>query len=392
VDMPYGIPGSNKLKDDLPVAPVDDQSPIIINIMIDPNEVIVGSQVALSATVDDTGLGDSVISSAEYSLFNENGEVIDTNLMYPEDGYWDTPTEDVSCDLPAPLSAGVYDLCVRGTDASGNVSEPECNILTVYDPDNEAPSILNIMTESSLVTVGSEASLYATVDDSASGNSVILSAECSLFYENGGANTYLMYPEDGSWDTPTEDVSCDLSVPLSAGVYDLCVSGTDTSDNMSEPECTLLVVYDPEGGFVTGGGWILSPAGAYVSDPTLTGKANFGFISKYKNGASMPTGTTEFQFKVADFNFHSESYEWLVVAGAKANFKGLGTINGQGQYKFILTAIDAKVNENDAFEVDRFRIKIWTDDGVIYDNSHGDDSDNATTEIGGGSIVIHKGK
>jgi hypothetical protein len=28
---------------------------------------------------------------------------------------------------------------------------------------------------------------------------------------------------------------------------------------------------------------------------------------------------------------------------------------------------------------------------VIYDNALGDDSDNATTELGGGSIVMHEG-
>ncbi len=30
----------------------------------------------------------------------------------------------------------------------------------------------------------------------------------------------------------------------------------------------LVVIYDPDGGFVTGGGWINSPAGAYSADPT----------------------------------------------------------------------------------------------------------------------------
>ncbi len=54
------------------------------------------------------------------------------------------------------------------------------------------------------------------------------------------------------------------------------------------------VVYDPIGGFVTGGGYIMSPAGAYVQDPAATGKANFGFVSKYKKGATVPSGSTEF--------------------------------------------------------------------------------------------------
>ena len=40
-------------------------------------------------------------------------------------------------------------------------------------------------------------------------------------------------------------------------------------------------------------------------------------------------------------------------------YKGVGTINGEGEYKFILTGIDADLNDNDSFEVDRFRIKTW---------------------------------
>ena len=60
------------------------------------------------------------------------------------------------------------------------------------------------------------------------------------------------------------------------------------------------------------------------------GKANFGFVSKYKKGASVPTGKTEFNFKAGDLNFHSDSYQWLVVTqdGTNAQFKGSGTING----------------------------------------------------------------
>lgn len=137
----------------------------------------------------------------------------------------------------------------------------------------------------------------------------------------------------------------------------------------------------PPAGFVTGGGWIDSPEGAYKADPSLTGKANFGFVSKYKKGATVPTGQTQFLFQVADLNFHSNSYQWLVVTrgGTRAQFKGSGTINGMGDYKFMLWASDD--------EPDTFRIKIWEEDEynaetVIYDNGF-------NQEIGGGSITIH---
>jgi len=177
-----------------------------------------------------------------------------------------------------------------------------------------------------------------------------------------------------------------------AGVYRITLTVTDDDDGSDSSVFEYVVVYDPDGGFVTGGGWIDSPEGAYALDPTLTGKANFGFVSKYKKGATVPTGQTQFQFRVADLNFHSDSYDWLVIAGAKAMYKGVGTINGEGEYKFMLTAIDGDINTNDALEVDQFRIKIWSEDAegnetVVYDNALGDDG---TTAIGGGSIVVHK--
>lgn len=155
-----------------------------------------------------------------------------------------------------------------------------------------------------------------------------------------------------------------------------------------------MVVYDPIDGFVTGGGWIDSPEGAYAADPTLTGKAIFGFVSKYKRSSSTPTGNTEFQLHAGDLNFNSESYEWLVIANARAMYKGVGTINGEGNYGFMLSAIDEKLTPST--DVDLFRIKIWdknNGDAIVYDNKMGaeDDAD-PTTAIVGGSIVIHKAK
>jgi hypothetical protein len=180
-----------------------------------------------------------------------------------------------------------------------------------------------------------------------------------------------------------------------AGVYSVNVTISDGYCVDSSATYQYIVVYDPDGGFVTGGGWIDSPEGAYTPDLTLIGKANFGFVSKYKKGATIPTGETEFQFKVADLNFHSDTYEWLVIAGARAQYKGTGSINGEGNYGFMLTAIDEKLTPST--DIDMFRIKIWDKDNgdvVVYDNQIGDDDDadldEETTKIGGGSIVIHK--
>lgn len=79
-----------------------------------------------------------------------------------------------------------------------------------------------------------------------------------------------------------------------------------------------LVACDPNEGFVTGGGWITSPVGACLADPALTGKASFGFVSKYQKGATTSMGSTEFQFHLASLDFQCRSCERLVIVGSRA--------------------------------------------------------------------------
>lgn len=182
---------------------------------------------------------------------------------------------------------------------------------------------------------------------------------------------------------------------LPVGVYTVETALLGAGFFAATPASVLVAVYDPDGGFVTGGGWIESPAGACQLTAVCqgaTGRANFGFVSKYQKGASTPSGQTQFQFKAGGLNFHSSSYEWLVVSGARAQYKGSGTINGAGDYGFMLTAIDGQVSGGGGS--DKFRIKIWdkATGTVVYDNQLGDaDDTDPTTVIQGGSIIIHKG-
>jgi hypothetical protein len=180
------------------------------------------------------------------------------------------------------------------------------------------------------------------------------------------------------------------------GVYTVGVTVSDgtasgsRSSGLDTP--SYIVVYDPTGGFVTGGGWILSPANACqivsLCGSTSEGKATFGFVSKYQKGATVPTGNTQFQYHAGGFVFASTSYDWLVVAGPKAQYKGSGTINGSGDYAFMLTATDGDVQGGGG--TDRFRIKIWskTNGAIVYDNVFGGDDSAAPQAVAGGSIQI----
>jgi len=177
-----------------------------------------------------------------------------------------------------------------------------------------------------------------------------------------------------------------------AGVYTVRLDVADGHGGTAESFFRYVVVYDPSAGFVTGGGWIDSPEGALVGS-TATGRAQFGFVSRYKPGTTIPDGNTQFLFKTGGLDFKSTSYDWLVVSGARAQYKGTGTVNGVAGYKFMLTAVDGQRSGGGG--VDRFRIKIWNEAGVVYDNGlgAGDNVDGTyLTAIGGGSIQIHDNK
>ena len=135
------------------------------------------------------------------------------------------------------------------------------------------------------------------------------------------------------------------------------------------------MAWNDEGHPANASGYVVEYEGADL----LTGKANFGFNAKYKKGASVPAGQTEFQFHAGDLNFHSSGYDWLITGPDKAQLKGTGAINGSDGFEFMIWAADG--------DPDTFRIKIWQDDGfgseiVIYDTA-------VDQALGGGSIVIH---
>jgi len=269
---------------------------------------------------------------------------------------------------------------LRLAGAFGSCSETcklEIQFGTLAAPsDEEGPITTNVVATPNLVRVGDPTTVTAHVDDSTTGGSNIGSAEYTL---DDAATWAPMTASDGALDDVGEDVTAGFAAPGVPGVYDLCVRGSDVVPNVGDPACVTFIVVDPSGGFVTGGGWIASPEGAYGADPGLVGRVNVGFVSEYGEGASVPRGSVELRFRAADLNFHSNAQEWLIVdeAGGTARFLGTGTVNGTGTYGFTIWATDG---------TDAFRIRIWDEDrgedAGVYDNA-------VERTIGGGSLVIH---
>ena len=174
------------------------------------------------------------------------------------------------------------------------------------------------------------------------------------------------------------------------GFYTVTISVTDACGETDSMEYEHVVVYDPDAGFMAGGGWFYSPAGAYAADPAAEGKVNFAFQGIYKKKAQKPLGSLVFSFKAGKLSFISTAFEWLVITADQAFLKGTGTINGNGHYSFWLSVVDAPGNGS----TDRIRMQIWDSNGaLVYDNQMGAARNaEASMPIGGGAVVIHKGK
>ncbi len=264
-------------------------------------------------------------------------------------------------------TASVSDVAGNSTTA---VSVPAVNI-DATAPTVGAPTLsLNPKADHDVAT------LTAEVSDGLSG---IAGAEFFIDTDPGEANGSLM---SISGAVATATVGADLE----AGVYTVSVRTVDLAGNWSDARSVMLVVYDPSGGFVTGGGWIDSPAGSLVDDPTAKGPARFGFVAKYKKGANTPDGNTEFQFHAGDLRFSSSSYDWLVVSGGTARYKGDGELNGAAGYSFKLAACDVEVNGVcSGHDSDTLRMVIWetSTELIVFDST--------VTPLSGGSIHVHTG-
>ena len=162
------------------------------------------------------------------------------------------------------------------------------------------------------------------------------------------------------------------------GVYTLAVDASDNAGNAAHSDPVFFVVYDPDGGFATGGGWFYPD-----SESTLPGgKATFGFAAKYRDGRS--SGNLEFQYKDADINLKSTTIDWLVISDVSAQFQGTGTINGTGMFTFRVLAKD---NGEPGAGADHFDIRIWQGTDTGSDPIH-----KAKNILAGGNIVVHRKK
>ena len=186
------------------------------------------------------------------------------------------------------------------------------------------------------------------------------------------------------------------------GLYEVKVEAKDACGNIVTSIYEPVVVYQPSETFVTGGGWfnsslsavrcmpgksifdfIYNNRNAYKHDPhikQLIVKAHFSFTVRHQINQTAPAGNVQFNIQKGGFNFSGNTFDWMVIIDdTQVIFQGSGTINGSGNYGFLISAVDGGLQSADGF-----RIKIWDKDDhdtIIYDNL-------TVTEIKG-SVEFH---
>ena len=367
------VDDDNGTTSDTVVVTVDNVAPVITTLTINSSVINENGSVTISGNFTDAGSADTHSVLIGWG----NGETFSVALVVQSNGSGTfTATHQYLDDNPTGSSSDPYTISATVTDDDGGVSVSSTVHITVNNVAPVAGAItapLDPVAVTNVISVSANFTDIGTLDThSAVWNWGDSSTSIGAVTESNGSGSVT---GSHAYSTP--------------GVYVVTLTVTDDDGNSVSSVFQYVVVYNPGAGFVTGGGWIDSPAGAYAAKPGLTGRASFGFVARYQNGATTPSGNTEFQFKAGDFNFRSVDYQWLVVAGENAKFKGTGTVNGQAGYQFMITAHDGQVQGSDG--IDKFRIKVWNAGGVVYDNQAGaSDDSQAATALRGGSIVIHK--
>ena len=146
-------------------------------------------------------------------------------------------------------------------------------------------------------------------------------------------------------------------------------------------DLATITIYEPNGDFVTGGGWIYDSYG---------NKGNFGFNVKYKKNG-LPKGQAIYVFRAGDWEYIIKSNAWLGMAidGNHSFFETKSTVQvynsetneliwDEGNYQMRIDVWDGE-------EVDLFQIRIYDKNGIVWHEAGFD----PLGVLEGGNITIH---
>ena len=330
----------------------DSIPPFTFNVNAFPNPAQPTDSVIITAVVSDTFTGGSNIAGAEVQV--DSGPFL---AMSAGDGAFDQQNEFVIRSLFG-LALGGHSVCVRGRDAAGNISFPDCTFLLVTNGggggDSTPPITSNVNASPNPAHPTDSVVITALVSDSLTGQSTIAGAEVLL----DSVLLVAMLPQDGSFDQQIEGVTRTFG-GLALGSHLVCVRGRDSAGNVGAFSCTFFTVTNGGGGGDTLGPVTLNvtatPDSASSTDSTLiraevrdtfTGGSNIaGAEMRVDSGGFVPMFPTD-----GAFDQQNERVNRLVVGLAAGSHtvcvRGSDTAGNIGNETCIGFSVAAVIRES----------------------------------------------
>ena len=213
--------------------------PVTSNTQATPNPTNCAPTVTVTATVDDSGTGNTNIQQAEYfvDVIGPNGT---GTPMTAQDSTFDSPTENVTATINVSgWAPGLYNIFVHGQDSIGNWGGTQQITLNVIQ-DCTGPVTSNTSATPDPTNCAPTVTVTATIDDSGTGNANIQQAE--YFIDSIGPNgTGTPLSAQDGFDSPTENVVAVIDVTGLSGSH-IYVHGQDVLGNWGAVQPVSLTV------------------------------------------------------------------------------------------------------------------------------------------------------
>lgn len=233
----------------------------------------------------------------------------------------------------------------------------------------------------SVYRAGSAVALQAPFEDPGSNDT----QTCRVVWDDGQVENYA-----------ARDRSCDrVHVYTRPGMFTVQLTVTD-DDTGSDMSTTMVIVYDPDGGFATAGAHLDSQVGALATEPDAEGRLSVQLNPGYRphdEGPAPGRGKVQARLTGTAFELESTALEWLVVTSDdKVAVKGTATVGGVPGYGFVAYGFD---QADDALRLVVWPLSAGEFPGLdtLYDNRRegGYDLDLSDPQpLAGGSVQTHQ--
>jgi hypothetical protein len=210
------------------------------------------------------------------------------------------------------------------------------------------------------------------------------------FTDVGVADSHALTVAWGDGTTSTIDAGLAPSASSShayaaAGFYSVTATLRDKDGAAAAVNAASVVVYDVMSS-MRSDGWFYDPS--FPAPTSGKDKNKVMVTANAAYSANLPTGKFDVENKTTGLHLRSSGLEYLVVQGAIATVRGVGTIDGGPQVRFLAIIRDGKMAGD---KIDKVRFKIWNlaTGAVLYDTEPGLAEDAApATVLGGGENNI----